>query len=189
FAAAVNKSNTTFYPVQVVEGVGVITAAGANARSTTGAPLNAQATVEGLENLAGAAGTTLVRLSGNNSPGLTRIVKETSAYYDVAFDADPSERGGGLYRLEVKVSRDRARVLAHSEVALGPAAGKAEGKPAAKANPKDMLRVPTVYRDLPIRALGLSARNPGNDEVRVVALFEAVDPATKLTAASVGLFD
>src|SRR5262245_57629090 len=76
FANAVSRSNTTFYPVQVVEGVGVITSATTAPRSPGGPPLNAQATVEGLENLAGAGGTTLVRLSGNNSPGLTRILKE-----------------------------------------------------------------------------------------------------------------
>ena len=52
-----------------------------------------------------------------------------------------------------------------------------------------MIRVPTVYREVPIRAAGFVSRQPGAKEMKVVALFEPEDPAAKLTAAIVGLFD
>jgi hypothetical protein len=52
-----------------------------------------------------------------------------------------------------------------------------------------MLRVPTVFRDLPIRATAVSTHNPGSSDIKVVTLFEAVEPGTKIVAASVGLFD
>ncbi len=52
-----------------------------------------------------------------------------------------------------------------------------------------MLRTQTPYADLPLRAAGHTSRLPGSDEIKVVALFEALDPSVALTAASIGLFD
>jgi hypothetical protein len=52
-----------------------------------------------------------------------------------------------------------------------------------------MLRSSAAYADLPLRGTVHSSRLPGSDEVKVMALFETLDPATTLSAASVGLFD
>ena len=54
-----------------------------------------------------------------------------------------------------------------------------------------MVRVATVFRDLPIRASGYVKRNPGNDkvQVQVLAIFEPAEPSTKLASAVVALFD
>ncbi len=52
-----------------------------------------------------------------------------------------------------------------------------------------MIRVPTVFRELPLRATGLVSRVPGKTDMMVMVLFEPEDPATKLNAAIVALYD
>jgi hypothetical protein len=52
-----------------------------------------------------------------------------------------------------------------------------------------MIRVPTVYRDVPIRAAAFVSRQQGAKDLKVVAIFEPEDASAKLSAAMVGLFD
>ena len=54
---------------------------------------------------------------------------------------------------------------------------------------KEMMRVTTVYRDLPLRAAGFTSRQQGARDLKVVALFEPEDPTVRLTSAMVGLID
>ena len=58
-----------------------------------------------------------------------------------------------------------------------------------RGQPKDMLRVAGERTDLPLRATAYTSRNPASDEVKIVALFEGIEPTRALAAASVGLFD
>jgi hypothetical protein len=136
----------------------------------------------GIESLAGVLGTETLRLSGDGQALMDRILRETSAYYLAAFESDGSERAASQ-RIELRVAREGVRVKARHAIAFNRPAAKT-----SKAAPRDMLRVPTVYRDLPLRGAGFVARNPGDDKVRVVALFEPIEPGTKLTAASIGLY-
>jgi hypothetical protein len=52
-----------------------------------------------------------------------------------------------------------------------------------------MLRVGENFGDLPIRAAAYPSRNAADDLIKVVTMFEPVEPGVKLTAAMVGLFD
>jgi hypothetical protein len=114
-----------------------------------------------------------------------RIAHETSAYYLAAFDAEPSDRGGNQQRVEVRVARDGVRVNARPNILIP----KATGAAAAKAGtPRDMIRVPTTFTDLPLRGAVYPSRTQ-DGRVRLVVLFEPADPATKLTAAAVVAFD
>src|SRR4029434_10863732 len=99
----------------------------------------------GLETIAGATGGELVRLTGMNDTALARITRETSAYYLVSFDPEPSERGSDR-RVDVRVSRDRVKVRVRPAIAIGK--GEGHGGP---PTPREMLRVPAVYRWLPLR--------------------------------------
>ena len=47
----------------------------------------------------------------------------------------------------------------------------------------------TGYREIPLRSTGLVSRVPGKTDLMVMALFEPEDPATKLNAAIVALYD
>src|SRR5262249_14561774 len=138
----------------------------------------------GYESLAGVTGAPLVKLQGNVPPAVSRLLRETAAYYIATFTPEAGDRGGQPLRVELKSSRDKVKLRTPPSLLL-PKEAAATGAPAQK----DMLRVAGEYRDLPLRAAAYASRlAPGSDEVKVVALFESPDAAT-LTAASVGLFD
>jgi hypothetical protein len=137
--------------------------------------------IAGVENVAGVVQTTLIRLAGSNVDALTRVTKATSGRYIASFEPEAGERNGGLHRLELRVGRDRVNVRAPSSITIP----KGEKPP----TPRDMLRVPTAYRDLPLRASAMSSRNPGDDKIKIITLVEAGEPGTKLTGVAIGFID
>jgi VWFA-related protein len=137
----------------------------------------------GFESLAGVTGAEFVRLTASPQPAISRLLRETASYYSATFNPDPSERNGGTYRVDVRTTREKTKLRARPTVDIS------KDIPRAAAAPKDMLRTQSAYTDLPLRATTHSSRLPGSDEVKVVAFFEALDPATTLASASVGLFD
>lgn len=136
----------------------------------------------GFESLAGVSNAEFVRLTASPQAAISRLLRETAAYYTLSFDAEPGERGQSL-RLEMHASRDKVRLRSRPSVAI-PKGDVIK----AGASPKDMLRTAAEYRDLPLRAAAYTSRMPGSEELRVVTLFEGVE-AGGITAASVGLFD
>lgn len=138
----------------------------------------------GFESLAGAIGAEYVRLAGSPQPVVARLLRETAAYYVATFDADPGERNGQTFRVELKSLRDAVTLRTRPSV-LMPKDVAAKAAP----QPKDMLRVAAEFTDLPLRAASYASRlTPGSDDVKVVVLFETPEGAP-LAAASVGLFD
>lgn len=168
-------SRVNFYVVHVIDGT-------ASGRSTGSVNLAA-----GLESLAGVTGGELVRMLGNSRGAFTRVARETSAYYLVTFEPEASEQNGSSHRVDLRVGRAGVKVRARPEVTIP----KADGRTARANAPtsRDMLRAGKTSRDLPLRAASYVARNPGDDKVKVVALFEPLDPSVVLTSAVVGLFD
>jgi hypothetical protein len=139
---------------------------------------------QGLENIAGTANAELLRIGGGSEVPVTRILTETSAYYLATLEAGVE---GPVRRVDVRTTRDGVKITARP-------AGRASGAAAAAApgkggKPDDMIRVATVFREVPLRAIGLVSRMPNSKDLMVMALFEPEDPATKLTAAKVALFD
>jgi hypothetical protein len=150
----------------------------------TEAMANRSSTQEaGFESLAGVTGAEFIRLTASPQPAVSRLLRETASYYVATFDAEPSERNGQTYRVDLRSTRDKVKLRTRPSVEIRKDPGK------AAASPKDMLRTPTAYGDLPLRATGHTSRPVGNAEVTVMALFEALDPSTALKEASVGLFD
>jgi hypothetical protein len=149
-----------------------------------GLALRVTALDAGYESLAGVTGGTFLRLQGNPQPGVTRVLRETAAYYVATFTPDPGERTGQPLRVELKPASDKVKVRGQAAIVL-PKEAASKGPP----TPKDMLRTATAYTDLPLRATSYASRIVAGDaEVKVVALFESVD-GKPLAAASVGLFD
>ena len=136
----------------------------------------------GFESLAGVTGAEFVRLSGSPQAPIARLLRETAAYYVTSFEPDPSERNGQPLRVELRSTRDKVMLRTRPAVEIPKAIAK------AATSPKDMLRASAAYLDLPIRVAAYTSRNPGSDDVKVVALFEGTD-GSALTAASIGLFD
>jgi VWFA-related protein len=168
-AATIGSARALLYAVWVVDGASSSGTRSANELSA------------GLDNLAGATGGEMIRLTGDTELAMARVGRETSGYYLAAFAADPSERNGARYRVDLKVKRERVKVRVQPQLALA--------KGGKSPSPRDMLRVSAIHRDLPLRLVGYSSRNPGGSSVKVLAVFEPIDPAVQLTDASVGLFD
>jgi len=165
-------SNVNFY-VMYVTG----TAAATTSKSSSGNDM-----LTGVQSLAGSAGVQTIMLTGNNDAVLQRIPRDTAAYYVATYDPDPTERTGAPSRIELKAGRDGVKVRTRAEIAVAKSSGA--------MTPKDMLRTPSVFRDLPLRAVGYVRRNSADDKmVLVLAIVEPAEAGTKMNAASVGLYD
>jgi hypothetical protein len=150
----------------------------------TEAMANRSSTLDaGFESLGGVTGAEFIRLGASPQPAVSRVLRETASYYVATFDAEPSERNGRSYRVDLRTSREKVKLRTRPAVEIQKDVTK------AAASPKDMLRTPSVYGDLPVRATAHTSRSPGSDEIRIVAMFEALDASASLVAASVGMFD
>jgi VWFA-related protein len=167
---AAQASHAAMYVVHVLE-----------AASTSQTP---QASQLGIDAVAGVTGAETIRLTGGGTESpLTRIARETSAYYLASFDAEPADRNGNRHRVQITVARERVRVNARPNIVIP----RGEAAAAKSVTPRDMIRVSTVYTDLPLRGATFTSRNP-DGKVRVVALFETLE-AAKLNAATVVAYD
>ena len=136
----------------------------------------------GFESLAGVTGAEFVRLTASPQASISRLLRETAAYYTATFEADPGERTGITMRVDLKPTRDKVKLRTRPSVAIPKVEAKA-------AQPKDMLRVAGARTELPLRVTAYTSRTAGSDEVTIAALFEGVEANAALSAASVGLFD
>jgi hypothetical protein len=162
-----SAANIDVYLFQVVDGVVV-----------GGSTLDA-----GYESLAGVTGGEYLRLPSDPHIGVSKLLRETAAYYVATFDPEPGERNGQAPRVELKTTRDKVKLRHRPSVLMAK-----EAAPKSTA-PRDMLRVATEYRELPLRATSYASRLPSGSDVRVVSLFEPVDSSNPLASVSVGLFD
>ncbi len=140
---------------------------------------------QGLDNITGSVNGEIVRISGGGEASLGRILTETSAYYIATLDPAPP---APVRRIDARSTREGTRLL------VRPAGRVRGGSTAAAAapkvsSPKDMIRVATPFREIPLRSTGLISRVPGKTDLMVMALFEPEDPATKMNAAIVALYD
>jgi hypothetical protein len=169
-AAVASRANT--YVVHALE-----------ASSTSQSP---QAGQIGVDAIAGSTGAETIRMTGGTTDtSLVRIAQETSAYYLAEFEPDASDRSGNRQRVEVRVARDRVRVNARPNIVI--AKGEAAGG-AKPATPGDMIRVATMFTDLPLRAAWHARRNQ-DGKIRIDALFEPLDPTAKIGAVTVIMYD
>ena len=141
----------------------------------------------GLEQVARQTGNAVIRLMGDTAPAMTRIARQTSAYYLAAFEVPASERTGRSERVEVTVGRPDVEIHVRPSMVLP----KAENRPVkiTAPKPRDMLSAAKTFRDLPLRAIAYTSHASGDARLRVVAVFESSDPSARLTAAAAALFD
>jgi hypothetical protein len=137
----------------------------------------------GFESLAGVTGAEFIRLAGSVQPSISRLLRETGAYYVATFEPDPSDRNGQPLRVEMRTTRAKVKLRARPSLEIPKTVAK------TTASPKDMLRSAASHHDLPLRAAAYASHNPAGEDVMVVALFEAIEAEPPITAASVGLFD
>ncbi len=140
----------------------------------------------GLEHLTGVTGAPLWHLAGVTDGALARVLRETGGYYLARFFPEPEEVQGSVRGLGLSVSRDDVVLRVRPQMTV-----ERQSRFAATAPPSTiaMMKEARVYRDLPLRVTGLTSREPGQDAVRVVVLFDSPDPSAVLNDAIVGLFD
>ena len=147
--------------------------------------LSREALERGVETLAGALGAQVIRSAAPSPASMARIATETSAYYLAAYEPDADDRPDVPLRVELRSLRTQVTVRARPEI-VGRRANTAAS---AIPTPDAMIRTATGYRDLSLRAASFASRADADGKVRLVVLLEPDDPATKVTAASIGLYD
>jgi hypothetical protein len=136
----------------------------------------------GLESLAGATGEALGRLGPDIGP---RLVKETGAYYRVAFQPEAGEQNNQGHRVEILLGRKGAILRAPQRVYIA--------KPGKASTPKTPNVGELVAGGAALRGVGLRmstvVRGATEKGVTTMVIVEPIDPGTKLSAASVGFVD
>jgi len=143
--------------------------------------------LEGLENLAGVTGGHRLSIPATGETTLIRVARETSGYYLASVEPEGAERDSLSHGLDVKVTRPGVTVRSRPEFTT--TRPRAVPALAAGLTPYEMLRTGRVLRDLPLRAAGFPARRGPDGKLNIIVVAEAVDPATKITAAAAGIFD
>jgi hypothetical protein len=142
----------------------------------------------GIESLAGVTHGQLLRLTPTDRTAFARVARESAGYYLVGFEPRASERNGSYRRVEFDVTRTGVKVRVHPTLLIPRPDGK---RPAL--TPQAMLRDPRTYRDLPLRVVAVTAPNPGDAKLRIVAILEPhdlpVSGGNGLESAAFGLID
>lgn len=142
-----------------------------------------EASMGGLEHLAGVTGGTRIALSRAGNTGLVNVAKSTASYYSAVVDNAGIDLEGAI-GLDVKVSRPDVTVRSRPQVYLR----KPKGIAAQVTTPEEMLKTSAMFTDLQLRVAGFSSTN-GDGRIRVIAAAEPIDPAVKLASLSAALYD
>jgi hypothetical protein len=143
---------------------------------------------EGIENLRGQTGAPLFHLSAGTEPGLARLARETSGYYVATFDIDPEERTGVAHQASLKISKPDVELRGRPFVVVGRTASAPPAPAPSLVTAFDLVRSGRPFSDLEMRATASSSSN-SDGRVKVIGLFEPVDPAVKIMTAAAALFD
>lgn len=143
----------------------------------------------GLEHLGGVTGGPLMHLTSSSEGAMTRVARETSGYYLLAFEPEPGDRNGMTHGVDVKVSRNGVVVRGRPQLMITKADPRATGALPAPT-PLEMLKDSKTFRELPLRAVAYTSRVTGDDsQLKILAITEPVDPSVVLTSVTAGLFD
>jgi len=134
---------------------------------------------EGLAMLAGAAGGALFRVAGSSPAPFTRILRELSGYYLLAFEATETDRDGRPHRIGVSLKRGGATLRSRQAFRFESASW---AKRITEERLVELLRAPSVASELPLRAVSYSFYDPASGKVRVEVGAET-EPAEDLAAS------
>ena len=136
--------------------------------------------LEGIEQLAGAAGGPRLPLDAAGTGALLRVARESSSYYAAELAPERDEVFGRARALSVRVSRAGVTVRSRPSIAFTDPARR-PGAPRLAIS--DLLASQDPFTELPLRAAGFTMRD-GDGRLRVGVVVEPVDPAVSF--ASVG---
>jgi len=143
---------------------------------------------EGIEHLAGVTGGRRLPLSAAGPTALSRVLRETSAYYVADLEPDRNDRDGRSRSLNIRAARPDVIVVFRPQIAFGTAPPAAATAPEGRPTARQMLLSSAPFPDLRLRADAFTSLGPGG-KLKVVALAEPVDAATPLGAIGAVLID
>lgn len=132
-----------------------------------------------------AGGYDIVRLSGGAPEAILDVLEQSSAYYSLSFAPQSSWQNGRDHRMELRVKRDGTKVIAPSKVIIPASAEMARRD---KQGDLERLVFERPHQELPLRATAFAARDV-QEALKVVAVFQPVEPAAKLQSAMITLID
>jgi len=139
----------------------------------------------GLQDLAGATGGELFRLSGPGDAVYARIADQISAYYLLGFEPRASEQNGKPHEIEISTTRPRVTIRARPMFVID----DPSRTPPPPLQPETLVRDPGSHHDLPLRAVAYTFRDIDPKHVKVVVAVEPVESAATLTSAAFALVD
>jgi VWFA-related protein len=123
---------------------------------------------DGLARLAGAARGALFTLVGSDPYPFRRILRETSGYYLVAFEADDSDGDGQQRRIAVKTRAAGAIVRARPSFTIPATVAAPDTVPVLER----LLRSPALSTELPLRLAAHTFKDAQQDQLRVLVTAE-----------------
>ena len=141
----------------------------------------------GLEHLTGVTGGQLLQLGSGEASALQRITRESSGYYIARVEPESSETNGTIKNLRIAVTRPNVTVRQRPQMSV--TRPLAQSVAAKASTPLEMMKEARLFRDLPLRITGYTARESGSTQMRVITMFDSPDPSAAIDSAIVGLFD
>ncbi len=134
-----------------------------------------------LHNLVDVTGGEFLRLTS----GLDVVLRQTAAFYVATLEIPAAEFDDSVHRLAIASDRDGVNIRVQRWIRLQKMALAAPGVTAVGA----ILRSPVDRRDLSLRVKTLVSPNLTDGRVRVLTMFETVDPSAAMSAAMLGVYD
>ena len=142
-------------------------------------PDNAERAV-GLEKLVASLNGRFERLSTTPHDQLQQVVEETAAWYVISVELEGGAPKISKRAIDLQILREGVHAGVPREAFF-------TTTDLARASPRDMLRVSTPFRALPLRAAAYPSANPGDPTMKIVVLFEPEGQAA-LRSAMAALF-
>lgn len=142
--------------------------------------------MEGLEHITGVTGGPLLHLSANEgAAAVSRILDETAGHYIVRVTRESSDTPGETVPVSLSTSRPGVSLWRSPRFVVTRPAATAT----APSTTLDLMKLPWLYRDLPLRITGHAFRSDEAGMVRLAVTLETTDAAATLSSAMVGVFD
>jgi VWFA-related protein len=126
-----------------------------------------------LATVASVTGGQYFSLSARATPVFDRILRETSAYYTIAFEADPQDLAGQLGRIQVRTSRPGVNVRVRLTLPKQPPTAAA-----ANASAREMSTTAESYREVRLWAAAFPARG-ANGQFKTPIVLDSLNRSWK----------
>ncbi len=142
--------------------------------------------LDGLEHITGVTGGPLLHLATNDGiPAISRILDETTGHYVARVARESSDTPGEAVSVSLETSRPGVKLWRSPRFVVTRPTVTA----AAPTTTLDLMKLPWLFRDIPLRITGHAFRADEAGMVRLAVTLETTDATATLSSAMVGVFD